>query len=170
MKVIFLDVDGVLNSEEFLESNHKEAINRASVSILKDIIDKTGAVVVLSSGWKLWFDENMMPRDGYAQQLSDVLHEYDIALFDKTPDFSTEEIRAAKTFSKVKAQEITAWLHAHKIVRKYVVLDDLYLGVPEINAHLVKTDARIGITEQDATCVIDMMNTQETEMKKSSEA
>lgn len=47
MKVIFLDVDGVLNSERFLENNKNHAIDRNSVGILKNIIDKTGAVIVI---------------------------------------------------------------------------------------------------------------------------
>lgn len=90
MKVIFLDVDGVLNSEEFLKNNPTQAINKDSVSILKSIVDKTGAAVVMSSGWKLWFDDNMMPQDGYSQYLYDILCDFNINLFGKTPDFSTE--------------------------------------------------------------------------------
>jgi hypothetical protein len=158
MKVIFLDIDGVLNSEEFLKNNQSEMIDRNNVSILKSVIDKTGAVIVMSSGWRLWFDDNMMPRDGYSQCLHDILYEFDIKLFDKTPDFSTEEIRTKKTFSKVKAKEIIAWLSDHETVDKYVVLDDLNLQNEEINSHLVRTNAQVGITEDDAKRVIDMIN------------
>lgn len=158
MKVIFLDIDGVLNSEEFLKNNQDEIIDRDAVNILKNIIDKTGASIVMSSGWRLWFDEDMIPNDGYSQYLYDILSEFDIKLFDKTPDFSTEEIRTRKTFSHVKAKEIIAWLSEHKTVDKYVVLDDLDLKNEEINSHLVRTNAMIGITEEDGKCVIDMIN------------
>lgn len=158
MKVIFLDIDGVLNSEEFLRNNQNEMIDRNNVNILKNVIDKTGAVVVMSSGWRLWFDDNMMPRDGYSQCLYDILLEFDIKVFDKTPDFSTEEIRINKTFSKVKAKEIIAWLSEHETVDKYVVLDDLNLNNEEVNSHLVRTNAQVGITEDDAMRVIEMIN------------
>lgn len=158
MKVIFLDIDGVLNSEEFLKNNQNEMIDRNNVSILKNVIDKTGAVIVMSSGWKLWFDDNMMPKDGYSKCLHDILCEFDIKLFDKTPDFSTEEIRTKKTFSNVKAKEIIAWLSEHETVDKYAVLDDLNLKNEEINSYLVRTNAQVGITEDDAKCVIDMIN------------
>jgi hypothetical protein len=158
MKVIFLDVDGVINSEDFLKNNQNEMIDRTNVNILKSIIDKTGAVVVMSSGWRLWFDDNMMPKDGDSQRLYDILCEFDIKLFGKTPDFSTEEIRTKKTFSHVKAKEIIAWLSEHETVDKYVVLDDLNLKNEEINSHLVRTNAQIGITEYDANRVIDMIN------------
>lgn len=127
MKVIFLDIDGVLNSDEFLKNNPGKAIDRKCVGILKNIIDKTEAVIILSSGWRLWFDDNMSPQDGYSDCLYKILCEYNIKLFGKTPDFSTEEIRTRKTFSHVKAKEITAWLNAHEVIEKYVVIDDLDL-------------------------------------------
>ncbi|MBL4934143.1 hypothetical protein JK636_00055 [Clostridium sp. YIM B02515] len=157
MKVIFLDIDGVLNSEEFFRNNPDKIIDRNSVRILKSIIDKTSAVIVMSSGWKLWFDDNMMPVHKYSQCLYDILTESDIKLFGKTPDFTTEEIREKKTFSLVKAKEISAWLSEHENASKYVVLDDLDLGDEEIKQHLVRTNPIYGITETDAKMVINMM-------------
>lgn len=158
MKVIFLDIDGVLNSEEFLKSNESEAIDRANVRVLKNIIGKTGAVIVMSSAWRLWFDDNMMPKEGYSQCLYDIFCEFDIKLFGKTPDFSNEEIRFKKTFSHVKAKEIIAWLSEHETIDKYVVLDDLDLRDEEVNAHLIRTNGQVGITEEDAKRVIYMIS------------
>lgn len=159
MKVIFLDIDGVLNSEDFFRNNPDQAIDKNCVSILKNIVDKTGAVIVMSPGWRLWFDDNMMPEDGYSQCLYDILCEFDIKLFGKTPDFSTEEIRTRKTFSHVKAKEVNAWLNEYEtIVDKYVVIDDLDLKNEEINEHLVRINGQIGITENDAVRIIDMIN------------
>ena len=158
MKVIFLDIDGVLNSEEFFKSNPNQVIDKNSMGILKNIVNKTGAAIVMSSGWRLWFDDSMMPHDGYSQYLYDVLCEFDIKLLGKTPDFSTEEIRTRKTFSHVKAKEITAWLNEHKIVDKYVVVDDLDLKNEEINSHLVRINGQVGITKDDARRIIDMIN------------
>lgn len=157
MKVIFLDIDGVLNSEEFLKNNPTQAIDKDSVSILKSIVDKTGAAIVMSSGWKLWFDDNMLPQDGYSQYLYDILCDFNINLFGKTPDFSTEEIRTRKTFSHIKAKEISSWLNEHA-VDKYVVIDDLDLRNEEINSHLVKINGQVGITEEDARYIIDMIS------------
>lgn len=158
MKVIFLDIDGVLNSDEFLKNNESEVIDRANVRVLKNIIDKTGTVIVMSSAWRLWFDDNMMPKDGYSQCLYDILCQFDIKLFGKTPDFSTEEIRSKKTFSQVKAKEIIAWLSEHETIDKYVVLDDLDLRDEEVNAHLIRTNGQVGITEEDAKRVIYMIS------------
>ena len=158
MKVIFLDVDGVLNSEEFLKNNPDQLIDKNKVSILKNIIDKTGAVLVMTSTWKLWFDDNMMPRGGYSKRFYDIFSLFDIKLFGKTPDFSTEEIKMTKTFSHVKSKEIIQWLNSNKNVEQYIVIDDLDLRDEEINKHLVRTDGSIGITEEDAKRVIKMIN------------
>jgi hypothetical protein len=158
MKVIFLDIDGVLNSQEFLQNNKSESIDRRNVSVLKNVINKTGAVIVMSSAWRLWFDDIMMPIEGYSQHLYDIFSEFDIKIFAKTPDFSTEEIRAKKTFSRVKAKEILAWLNENQSFDKYVVVDDLDLINEEINAHLVRINGQVGITEEDAMRVIDMIS------------
>ncbi|MCI6692399.1 HAD domain-containing protein [Clostridium sp. SGI.024] len=158
MKVIFLDIDGVLNSEKFLNNNKGQVVDRERVSILKSIVDKTGAVIVMSSGWRLWFDDNMLPQDGYSKELYEVLCEFNINLFGKTLDFSTEEIRSRKTFSHVKAKEITAWLNDNKSIEKYVVIDDLDLKNKEINNHLVRVNGEIGITEEDGQIIINMIN------------
>ena len=158
MKVIFLDVDGVLNSKEFFKNNQNEVVDRTNVKTIRNIIDKTGAIIVMSSGWKLWFDENMMPKHQYSQVLYDIFCEFGIGFFDKTPDFSTEEIRITKTFSHVKAEEIIAWLGEHKDVSRYAVLDDLDLRNEEINSHLVRANALVGITEENGKRVIDMLN------------
>jgi hypothetical protein len=158
MKVIFLDIDGVLNSERFLKNNQDETIDRKNVSILKNVIDKTGSVIVISSAWRLWFDDNMMPKERYSQYLYDILCEFDIKLFGKTPDFSTEEIRIKKAFSYVKAKEIIAWLDDHEVVDKYVVIDDLDLKNDEINAHLIRTNGQVGITEEDARLIIQRIS------------
>jgi hypothetical protein len=157
VKVLFLDIDGVLNSQEFLQNNKNEPIDRRNVSVLKNIIDKTGAVIVMSSAWRFWFDDNLAPEEGYSQYLYDILSEFGIKIFSKTPDFSTKEIRDKKTFSHVKAKEILAWLNENTSFDKYVVIDDLDLLNEEVNAHLVRTNGEVGITEEDAIRVIDMI-------------
>lgn len=158
MKVIFLDVDGVLNSEEFLKNNPNRFIDRKCVSILKDIIDKTGAVIVLSSGWRLWFSDNLMPVDGHSQCLYYLLNSFNIKLYSKTPDFSTDEIRARKTFSYVKAKEILAWINDNDNVEKYVVIDDLDLINEQVNKNLIRTNGKIGITKEDAKRAIMLLS------------
>ncbi len=102
MKIIFLDIDGVLNSKSWNE-NHKEEIKRGvlidedKVKLLKEILIKTGAVVVLHSGWKFWFDNDIKPTRKESKFLAEIFGKYGIEIYDVTPDFSTEEIRELKS-------------------------------------------------------------------------
>lgn len=157
MKVIFLDVDGVLNSEKLIKEKKGDIIDRSKVRILKNIIEKTGAKVVLSSGWRLWFDDNLLPKDGYSQLLYEALKGFNIELFDKTPDFSTEEIRTRKTFSHIKGKEILNWLDNHKEIENYIVIDDLMLRENKVNNRLLKINGECGLREEDGIEAIKML-------------
>ena len=59
MKVIFLDVDGVLNSDEYFDKiknvnicGIESEIDVEKIKLLKKAVDETGANVVLSSSWR----------------------------------------------------------------------------------------------------------------------
>jgi len=158
MKVIFLDIDGVLNSQTLVEKNANEKIDINAVKLLKKLIDQSGAVVVMSSGRRLWFDENMTTDDIEAQYMYDVLFQYGINIYSKTPDFSTDKIRTRRTFGDVKAKEIIAWLEKHCDVDKYVILDDLDLKNDQINANLIRIDGEFGISEEDVKRATDILN------------
>ena len=51
-KIIFLDIDGVLATPEYLKDG-EWALNPVKQNILKSIIDETDAKIVLSSSWRL---------------------------------------------------------------------------------------------------------------------
>jgi hypothetical protein len=99
----------------------------------------------------------MKPVSKEADYLYDVLNEFGIKLFGKTPDYSTEETRKYRTFSKVKAKEIKAWLNEHEDVESFVVLDDLNLNDAEIDRRTIRTNYMTGLTEEDASRAIVML-------------
>ena len=152
--VIFLDIDGVLNSKLW-EKKHsdeikdKKLIDIEAVKILSRIVESTGAIIVLHSGWRFWFDESMNPINREAQYFVDVLKEEGIQLNGVTPDLTTEEIRRTKKFSSVKADEILLWLKNNPNYKSWLVLDDLDLNNTEVRKHQVKTNSDVGITEMD---------------------
>ena len=162
MKVIFLDVDGVLNSEMWNEKHRNEVqngvcIDESKVELLTMIIKKTGAVIVLHSGWRFWLGDKLESLNREAEFLLSLLKKHGIEIYDITPDFSTEEIRRTKKFSLVKAGEIIDWIRVHHVT-EYLILDDLDLYLDEIVPYQIRTNPATGLTGQDAEKAIEMLN------------
>ena len=161
-KVIFLDIDGVLNSDFWNDTHQKELsdgtlIDVEKVGLLGMLVRNTGAGIILHSGWRFWFDDEMKPLCKEAQRLNDMLNAEGISLLGKTPDYSTEEIRKTKKFSLVKAEEIMSWLKQHSEVEQWVVLDDLDLHSEIIAKHQIRTDSSMGLTVEETEKAKNML-------------
>jgi len=154
MKVIFLDIDGVLNSNFWNDTHQKEIsdgtlIDEEKVILLGQLIRNTNAKIVLHSGWKFWFNSEIKPLRREAEELISMLEKEGIKIYDVTPDYTTEEIRKSKKFSLVKAREILAWISQHDNIEKWIVIDDLDLHNEEIERHQIFTDASLGLTAEN---------------------
>lgn len=116
-KVIFLDVDGVLNSDEFLKRHTQEIISIDYVKILKEIVDRTNAALVLSSSWKCgWSKEEVDP---FCVPLVEALSNEGLEIMDKVPEFIGKE------------KEISQWLFGHPYVKGILILDDASLKLED---------------------------------------
>ena len=136
MKVIFLDIDGVLNSFKYdLHRGEGEGnIDITRMPLLKRIVDKTGALIVLSSSWrKYWEKEDNF--DPIGAELDAVFGQFGLEIYDKTPFLQIGS----------RAHEIMSWLEQHESeVDAFVVIDDAFGGWGAITSNVVRTDARIG--------------------------
>ena len=153
-RIIFLDIDGVLNSNFWNDSHQREIsdgtlVDAEKVKLLSMLVKRTNAKIILHSGWKYWFDQDLKPLCLEAENLAMLFKREELLIGDITPDHSTEEIRRNKRFSLIKASEILAWLEEHEDVDNWVVIDDLDLHSEEIEKHQVKTDPSIGLTIDD---------------------
>lgn len=153
-RVLFLDIDGVLNSNFWNDSHQKEIsdgtlIDAGKIKLLALLVNSTQAKIILHSGWRVWFDDKLNPTCKEAQRLVDMLAEEGLVIEGVTPDLTTEDIRRTKKFSMVKADEILLWLKEHEDVSAWVVLDDLDLHNSQVEEHQVKPDQRVGLTEDD---------------------
>ena len=153
-RVVFLDIDGVLNSNFWNENHQREIrdgtlIDESKVKLLCKLVRDIDAQIILHSGWKYWFDSDLRPLRREAENLRALLEKERLTIAGVTPDHATDEIKKSKKFSLVKAGEILAWLGQHKDVDSWVVLDDLDLHSAEMEMHQVKTDQRIGLTIED---------------------
>lgn len=153
-RILFLDIDGVLNSNFWNDSHQKEIsngtlIDEDKIKILAQLVKKTDAKIILHSGWRFWFDSELKPLRAESKRLIEMLANEELIIDGVTPDLTTEEIRKTKKFSLVKADEILMWLKSHDDVVSWVVLDDLDLQNIHIEQHQVKTNPQIGLTIDD---------------------
>lgn len=150
-KVLFLDIDGVLNSNFYNDGHQTEIsdgtlIDEEKIKLLALLVKETKAEIILHSGWRFWFDAELKPLCTEANKLVRQLEKEHLYISGVTPDLTTEEIRKTRKFSLVKADEILLWIKLHDNVTEWVVLDDLDLHNDQISQHQVKTDPTIGLT------------------------
>ena len=161
-KALFLDIDGVLNSNLENDSNKRELsdgtlIDEEKIKLLADLVKKTNPKIILHSGWRMWFDSELNPLNIEAKRLIKLLEKEGLRIDGLTPDLTTEEIRITRKFSLVKADEILLWLKLHNDVTEWVVLDDLNLHNIQIAQHQVKPDQTIGLTLEDVENAVKIL-------------
>ncbi len=155
MKVIFLDVDGVLNCEHSHQRVPGESyvgIEDNKVDLLQRIVMTCGAEIVLSSDWKYGWDPlDNSKHDPHAKYLEMKLAQYRIAILDKTPDRPNRYERGA---------EINQWLREHDEVTDFVILDDEYFndfGEYKLGSHFVQTSWSNGLQKNHVKRAIKIL-------------
>ena len=169
-KVIFLDVDGVLNSDRTLYEDI--SLEDDLILNLKEIVNKTKAKIILSSSWRLSTDAiaTLMDKlDKFGLVISgmtcdgvdlDWLEKYK---FDATKKylgtkFDYDENRQIK-ITRDRGAEIFKWLHDHDDCA-YVILDDEIEDIKPYFSEsvIVKTSYKTGLTKEDVKKAIQILN------------
>lgn len=155
MKIIFLDIDGVLNcvtSGSRSPSGFK-GIDEDKVKLLRQIADKTGALIVLTSTWKSEWDIDPEACSPEGRYLSQKLRRQQLRILDKT------------MFMDKRGTGIRQWLAEHPKVTSWVVLDDDIFADYErqgILPHLVQTSYfQQGLTQEHVQKAIDILLSEE---------
>ena len=159
-KVIFLDVDGVLNCATSKSSCYDTVcgvvtgIDSDKVKRLAKIVEATGAEIVLSSDWKDgWSKYYTSSKPSHAKYLDNHLYKKGrLTIKDKTPNTNKG--------SWFRGEEILAYLRSHKDVENYVILDDTFFedfSIKEISEHLVLTEYKVGLTDDDVEKAIKIL-------------
>ena len=158
MKVIFLDIDGVLNTgyRNGKKDKYGYAFDPAAVANLAHIIDETGADIIISSSWKFYG----VPKLRKMWEIRNLPG----TILDITPNTVSDEMLLNANLDEMelgvcRGNEIKEWLSKHKgEVSNYVIIDDFDDLLLEQEEHTVLTDSLIGITEFDAEKAIMILN------------
>jgi len=143
MKVIFLDIDGVLNNRDTWGNRPLiKAFDKDCIAAFNKIIDATGARIVISSSWRNLFKY---------EQLCALLRNVGVrgAILDQTPTVSLSRRRGA---------EIKAWLDngLWPEIDGFIILDD-ETDMGELLDHLIQTDYNVGLTDGMADIAIERL-------------
>lgn len=139
MKVLFLDIDGVCNSSDYVIAKGVRPgvydIDPVAAQRVKRIVAETGCEVVLSSTWR-------HDSEGVKQ-----VEEQIVKLYDKTP-----------SLGRVRGDEIKRWLEANPQVDRYAIVDDdddmLKVQLP----NFFKTTFKQGLTDRVTSQIIAHLN------------
>jgi hypothetical protein len=176
-RVIFLDIDGVLNSEKYaleLEARHRalghtdparpkrettcdcfklyHQIDRAAVARLNRVIAEAGAKIVVSSTWRKLFD---LP------ELHRILSEHGLVgeIVGVTPE-GHKEPGLTEMYGHPdrmeRGYEIDYWLRQHPEVDRFVILDD-GSDMAMHGSRLVQTDCEDGLCDEHVELAIRML-------------
>ena len=167
-KYLFLDFDGVLNTDRYANRLRKEGIDPFdefgamfdpdTISNLRSIVEQTDCKIVLSSTWRnegmmrmraLWENRNLPGK-----------------LFSMTPillSTTYNDARNGELFTiperNSKALEIQAWLQRNaKEPFEYVIIDDENIFFYGQQEHLVQTDEYDGLTLKKAQLAISVLD------------
>lgn len=186
MKVIFLDVDGVLNHEKWYKrrvslkdtidpkdwSDHYPfyEFDPESVDRLNNIIDVTGAKVVVSSSWR---------HGRSVQDLQYILDRVGFIgeIIDKTPSLNAIIGKESAGYTVPRGCEIDWWLKSKKFqrinwsrerqieyiekseVKNYIIIDDDSDMLYSQSEHFVKTSWNEGLNDVLMMKCIEILNT-----------
>lgn len=157
MKVIFLDIDGVLNSEKWMverfqtEGKHRNnyplcEFDPQAINLLNKILVETDSKIVISSTWRL---------GRTIEELSTLFETLDIQgeIIDITPCFLNER-KYGKT---IRGDEIKHWLENNE-VESYVIIDDDNDMRPEQRLNFIKTSWKFGLQDYNTEDAIKILN------------
>lgn len=144
IKVLFLDMDGVVNSAE----NQKQGLFKTDFPVdpymaflVGKIVLDTNCKVVLSSSWR------------HSRDNVEKINKQMVELLDTTGYEPYDDTRPPGIENCQRGREIKAWLDKHPEVEKYAILDDENDMLPEQQPNFFKTSWQTGITKEIAEAV-----------------
>ena len=136
MKVLFLDVDGVLNMNN---SGGPKTLNRNRLKLLEKIVVATSCNIVVSSSWRT--------SPSHLALLRRTLEYRNISIYGITRDLSS-----------LRGNEIKDWLDRHPGVEQYAIVDDIDEMLNSQQEYFVQTQSNIGLTNDSVNKIIQILS------------
>jgi hypothetical protein len=180
MKIIFLDIDGVLNAHRFDKVAQSTTILRQCMRQLNRIIHKTDAKIIICSAWRYMLHGGAMNLTGFKMMLRThgLTDKAEIVAVTPADEFCT--VCSGKTPNDQKQfvdhrpvcmyclhvgtrGEQVRWTlrnnpNVHESACTFVALDDMDLGYAEASVPLVQVAGTVGLTKSDADRAIALLN------------
>ena len=144
-RILFLDVDGVLNSvgSVLALGGPSDCLDPVSVGLVARLCRETGAKIVVSSTWRIGRDVERL-KEELARAGAPQLAEF---IIDKTD-----------TVPGIRGKQIARWLEANDFSGRYVIVDDDSDMLPEQKPYFVQTCYADGFRARhytDAMAILD---------------
>jgi len=143
MKILFLDVDGVLNGAHTKEREPGGCIGvtQDRCERLRRVLRETKARVVVSSTWRK-----------HAKSMVYLWNELG-------PDARKAYLGSTPLLGGTRGEEIAMWLrlNEHWGVKRFAIVDD-DTDMDPVSDYLVKTETYVGIADEHADKLIVMLN------------
>lgn len=156
MRVIFLDIDGVLNVYCQNRDQYGCTFHDHFVNNLKYLINQTDAKIVISSSWKLAGLQEMIDMWLFRQLPGEVI--------DITPNLT---YGPSLNTSIARGYEIEQWLELHPEVINYVIIDDdddmldnqmnNFVKTSDNSTHIDCVDIGYGLTKECTESAIKIL-------------
>ncbi len=152
MKIIFLDFDGVISTYE-----KRWRFDMKKLYLLKEIVDKTDAKIVVTSSWKRGFTE----VDNFIKSFYNKPRNKDlknVTIFDW---FANSIYDITDNNGSWRGDEIQRWIDKHnEEIESYVILDDDSDFHDNQLFNFVQTDTYEGITSREVKLCIKILNSE----------
>lgn len=178
-KLIFLDIDGVLNNSKS-DLSQLYVIDDDLIKILKDIVNQTGANLVLSTTWryttntrellKKYLKENDIPcyisctpnfGTNRVDEILCWLNENTDFVCPENPEFEGLSLEQSKNLNDLPQTELKLVTKLFNVI--FIVLDDMDLtkegnNFSYIGDRFIHINKKIGITRDNADLAIKLLN------------
>ena len=164
VKVLFLDIDGVLNhSADWIEHTqlghpHNEGVdqlNRPKLALLERILEATEAKIVLSSTWRRMMTLQELV-DQFQKRGSNITLDH---FLDRTPTTLPREYGSR---IPVRGNEINYWITqlapSQVQIKSYAIVDDNNDFLHDQQPYFVQTTMDAGLCLTHACKIVDLLN------------